>query len=65
MKDEDEIEEMRQRLGEIAASDGIESGSRQWHKIDAAEIALAWALGNADSWEKDAIERLERQLEDL
>lgn len=49
-KSVEEIEELRDRIAAIVSSDELESGSKKWQKLEAAETALDWTLGEAEGF---------------
>jgi hypothetical protein len=58
-----EVQELRDRIADLVTSDAIESGSSRWQKLEAAETALDWALGENDGFE-GLIERYESEGDD-
>lgn len=50
MRDETEIEQMRARIAQqLEAVDGTGPNEQYWQKLEAAEVALDWALGDTDA----------------
>lgn len=49
-KSAEEIEELRDRIADLVTSDELESGSKKWQKLEAAETALDWTLGEAEGF---------------
>lgn len=65
MKDEAEIEAMRERVVDIVTSDSVDSDSVGWQKLEAVEVALDWVLEDVDGSDRleGAIEHVEDVVE--
>lgn len=53
MKDREEIEAMRDRIGSLVTGDELDGTEDiQWAKLEATEAMLDWVLGEADGFER-------------
>lgn len=61
-KSAEEIEEMRDRIAAIVTSSELDSGSHQWHKLEAAEAVLDWTLGELEGYPR-LVDELESEYQ--